>query len=62
MTEDLDPIGTALDWLKFIVNNRAVSEHDVSYILTEVIPKATEQYLQQKTEVARTNFEKETAL
>lgn len=43
-SEDMDPIETVIDWLQFAVDNGRISPHDVDYLMTEVIPKAKEQY------------------
>lgn len=48
MSEDLDPIETALSWLAFTMTNEGrLSEHDFTYVRNKVIPDA----IQQKTDM-----------
>jgi hypothetical protein len=44
MTEDLDPIETAIGWLRHAVNNGMLSPHDVNYVRDTVIPQALAEY------------------
>lgn len=44
MTEDLDPVETAIGWLRFITNNRQLSPHDVNYVRDTIIPDAVKYY------------------
>jgi hypothetical protein len=44
-SEDLDPIQTAIEWLRFAVKNHGViSPHDFEHLRKTVIPEAEKQY------------------
>lgn len=45
VSEDMDPIQTAIGWLKFAVKNHGViSPHDFEHLVKTVIPEAEKQY------------------
>lgn len=44
MTEDLDPIETAIGWLRHAVNVGRLSPHDVNYVRDTIIPDAVKYY------------------
>lgn len=62
MTEDLDPIEDAISWLKFVVDNGRISEHDVNWVRDSVIPKALSLHAEQKAQISCISFEKEKSL
>jgi hypothetical protein len=55
MSEDLDPVETALWWLRRIVKNQGVlSVHDFNHVVTTVVPEA-EKCHKQLQELISTN-------
>jgi hypothetical protein len=53
MTEDLDPIETAIGWLRHAVNHRQLSPHDVNYVRDTIIPEAIRYYQNLNQDVVR---------
>lgn len=54
MTEDLDPIETAIDWLRAIVKNHGVlSPHDFDHVIKTVVPAATLAYIELSQNVSK---------
>lgn len=49
VSEDMSPIQTAIDWLKFaVVNHGVLSSHDFEHLVKTVIPEAEKQYTEWK--------------
>ncbi len=45
LLEDMDPIETVINWLKYIVKmDGKMSPHDFDYVLNTVVPQAEKQY------------------
>lgn len=54
MTEDLDPIETAIGWLRHAVNNNGrLSPHDLNYVRNTIIPEAVAYYQNLNQDVVR---------
>jgi hypothetical protein len=52
-TEDLDPVETALWWLRRIVKNQGVlSVHDLDHVTNTVVPEAEKYYQELRAAVA----------
>jgi hypothetical protein len=56
MTEDLDPIETAIDWLRFVLENGRISPHDVDYVRDTVIPQALTEYAAVQQQLKESKF------
>jgi hypothetical protein len=54
MTEDLDPIETAIGWLRHAVNNNGrLSPHDLKFVRDTIIPEAVTYYQTLNQDVVR---------
>lgn len=53
MTEDLDPIETAIGWLRHAVNNGRLSPHDLNFVRDTIIPDAIKYYQTMNQDIVR---------